>query len=205
MGAVAAARGVSSGVLQGHPDLRWREGIATRLDWADDRLWLLVEPRTVFDGITEQNKGEAADFARERSVKRYNRQLNDFIALWAGSLAGGGRDLRSLSVGEGVDAVFRLSPGTAPVLAPDELRDGSPLSRSDPDRKEQDDEPPNLQQPRRPLQPRYRARDRRPREGRPALAEALERGKRCRAGRATASAQRRALSRHQCPRAVGRG
>jgi hypothetical protein len=105
--------GVISGVVQGHPDLRWREGIATRLDWADDRLWLLVEPRTVFDGITEQNKGEAADFARERSVKRYNRQLNDFIALWAGSLAGGGGDLRSLSVREGVDAVFRLSSDTA--------------------------------------------------------------------------------------------
>ncbi len=35
----------------------WREGIGIRLDWADDRLWILIEPRTVFDGITDENRG----------------------------------------------------------------------------------------------------------------------------------------------------
>ena len=75
----------------------------------DDRLWLLVEPRTVFEGITDATKAAAADFARERAVKRYNRQLNDLIAFWAGVLAGDGGDLRALSVGDGVDAVFNLS------------------------------------------------------------------------------------------------
>jgi hypothetical protein len=105
--------GTISGVVQGHPDLKWREGIATRLDWAGDRLWLLVEPRTVFDGRTEQNKRAAADFARERTVKRYNRQLNDLIAFWAEQLAGAGDDLRALGIGDGVDAVFRLARDTA--------------------------------------------------------------------------------------------
>ena len=32
-------------------------------DWADDRLWLLFEPRTVFLGATEENKAAATDFA----------------------------------------------------------------------------------------------------------------------------------------------
>ena len=104
--------GTLSGAMTGHPELRWREGVGTRLDWADDRLWLLFEPLTVFDGITDDNKGAAADFARERTVKRYNRQLNELIAFWAAMLAGDGGDLRALGVGDGVDATFRLSSDT---------------------------------------------------------------------------------------------
>jgi hypothetical protein len=104
--------GSLSGTVTGCSELRWREGIATRLDWADDRLWLLVEPRTVFAGITDGTKAAAADFARERAVKRYNRQLNDLIAFWAGVLGGNSGDLRALNRGDGVDAVFRLSSET---------------------------------------------------------------------------------------------
>ena len=33
--------GSLSGTVKDYPELRWREGIGTRLDWADDRLWLL--------------------------------------------------------------------------------------------------------------------------------------------------------------------
>jgi hypothetical protein len=104
--------GTLSGSVAGHPELGWCEGIAIRLDWADDRLWLLVEPRTVYDGLTEDNKAAAADFARERSVRRYNRQLNDLIAFWAALLAGDGHELRALGIGDGVDATFRLSSDT---------------------------------------------------------------------------------------------
>jgi hypothetical protein len=104
--------GTLNGTIQGHPELQWREGIGTRLDWADNRLWLLIEPRTVFDGITVNNKAAAADFARERTVRRYNRQLNDLITFWSSVLAGNGSDLRALSVGDGVDAAFRLSSET---------------------------------------------------------------------------------------------
>jgi hypothetical protein len=105
--------GSLSGTVKDFPELQWREGIGTRLDWADDRLWLLVDPRTIFIGITDYNKAAAADFARERAVKRYNRQLNDLIAFWASLLAGDGGDLRALSIGDGVDAVFNLAPSTA--------------------------------------------------------------------------------------------
>ena len=101
--------GSINGTVRGFDDLHWREGIGTRLDWADDRLWLLIEPRTVFDGINDSNRAAAADFARERTVKRYNKQLNDLIVFWADLLSCGGKDLRALEVGGGVDAVFRLS------------------------------------------------------------------------------------------------
>lgn len=104
--------GTLNGAVVGHPELMWSEGIAARLDWADERLWLLIDPRTVFEGITDDNKAAAADFARERSVRRYNRQLNDLIAFWAVLLAGDGSELRALAIGDGVDAAFRLSSDT---------------------------------------------------------------------------------------------
>ena len=80
--------GTLTGSVPERPELRWREGISTRLDWADDRLWLLIDPCTVFDGIDDTNKAFAADFARERTVRRYNRQLNDLLVFWAAYLAG---------------------------------------------------------------------------------------------------------------------
>ena len=100
------------GRLSGHvnddPELRWREGFATRLDWAADRLWLLVEPRIVFDGLSDTNKAAAASFARERTIRRYNRQLHALITYWTTIIADAG-DLRALGIGAGIDARFRLS------------------------------------------------------------------------------------------------
>ena len=101
--------GTLAGNVSGHPDLNWCEGIGIRLDWADDRLWLLFEPKTVFDGINALNKSAAADFARERTVKRYNRQLNSLLEFWSTHLAQGDSDLRAYAIGDGIDAVFRVS------------------------------------------------------------------------------------------------
>ena len=55
--------GSLSGNVPGVDGLLWYEGLEVRLEWADDRLWLLLEPRTIFDGATHDNKGAAADFA----------------------------------------------------------------------------------------------------------------------------------------------
>ena len=104
--------GSLTGVVPGFPQLRWYEGVGVRLDWAHARLWLLVEPRTVFEGIADENRAAATDFARERTVKRYNRQLNELIGFWAKHLAVGD-ELRAFGIGDGVDAVFRLSGETA--------------------------------------------------------------------------------------------
>lgn len=101
------------GNVPGVPDLSWSEGVAVRLDWADDRVWIVFEPRIVFDGKTKENAGAAADFGRERTVKRYNRQLNDLFGFWAGVLAGDCQPISALGIGDGVDASFRISPETA--------------------------------------------------------------------------------------------
>ena len=102
-----------SGTVNGDRDLLWREGLAIRLGWADDRLWLLIEPATVFEGVKDENKAAAADFARERTVKRYNRILNGLIDFWAGYLARNRTEIRALDVEGGIDAIFELSRTTA--------------------------------------------------------------------------------------------
>lgn len=105
--------GSLQGTIPGIPGLRWFEGLGVRIDWADDRLWLLLEPRTVFEGTTFENKGAAADFARERTVRRYNKTLNDLIAFWAAVISDNGSELRAFGIGDGVDAVFKLGRNTS--------------------------------------------------------------------------------------------
>jgi NAD-dependent SIR2 family protein deacetylase len=101
-----------AGLVDGDRSLKWKEGVGIRLDWADDRLWLLIEPRTIFEGLSDSNRHLAADFGRERTVRRYNKQLNNLIGFWASHFAKDGGDLRALGVGNGVDAVFRLAIDT---------------------------------------------------------------------------------------------
>lgn len=102
--------GEITGTLDG--GLRWNEGVALRMEWAADRPWIVIDPRIVFVDLTPAQKAMATDFSRERSVKRYNRQLNDLIGFWSTLLAGDGGDLRALHIGDGVDAVFRLGAQT---------------------------------------------------------------------------------------------
>ena len=104
--------GTLTGVVNGNPNLRWWEGITVRLDWANGLLWLLIEPCTVFDGITDANKMAVTDFARERTIRRYNRELNDLIDFWAYHLSQDEKEMCALNTGYGVDAVFRISPFT---------------------------------------------------------------------------------------------
>lgn len=101
----------ATGTVPKHPDLRWHEGVGVRLDWADDRLWLLLDPKIVFEGVTDQTKAITADFARERTVKRYNRDLDRLIDFWAKHLAG--EALPALSIGDGIDALFAVGKNTA--------------------------------------------------------------------------------------------
>ena len=105
--------GTLTGTVKGHPGLQWTEGIGICLDWADDRLWMLFEPRTVFNGLDDDNRSAAADFARERTVRRYNGELSRLLDFWSNYFAYGGDDLRALSIGDGIDAIFQLSARTA--------------------------------------------------------------------------------------------
>jgi hypothetical protein len=105
--------GSLGGMVPKQPELRWLEGVGIRLDWADGRLWLLLEPRTVFEGLTEANRAAATDFARERTVRRYNPALNALLEFWSTLFASPQRDLPALGIGAGVDAAFRLGDVTA--------------------------------------------------------------------------------------------
>ena len=102
-----------SGCVPSESDLTWREGIAARLEWADDKLWVVFEPRTLMEGVTDENHAAATDFSRERSVKRYNRFLNELISFWGDLLAADGRELRALNASSGVDAAFVLGTTTS--------------------------------------------------------------------------------------------
>jgi len=99
------------GQVPGHAEIRWREGVAVRLEWADERLWLVLDPRLIFDGVTDDTKAAVADFSRERTVRRYNPAMNNLVAFWSAALAG--RDLRSLAIGDGIDARFTVGRSNA--------------------------------------------------------------------------------------------
>jgi hypothetical protein len=70
-----------------------------------------MDPRLVFDGLTDQTRAAAADFSQKRTVKRYNQSLNNLVSFWSFALSG--RDLRALSIGDGVDAVFKIGRSNA--------------------------------------------------------------------------------------------
>ena len=113
MGPLKSLAGSLGGTVARHPELSWREGLGIRLDWADERLWLLLEPRTVFEGITQANRTAATDFARERTIRRYNQTLNALLSFWSTLFASPQRDVLALGINAGVDAAFRLGDTTA--------------------------------------------------------------------------------------------
>ena len=103
--------GQISGTVPKNRDIFWREGVGLRLEWASDQLWLLLEPRIVFDCASEETKAVRSDFARERTVRRYNQMLDKLIDYWSCRLAG--ENMRSLGIGDGLDAAFTVGKRTA--------------------------------------------------------------------------------------------
>ena len=79
--------GSLEGALDGHSGLRWKEGVG-------DRLWMLFEPRVVFDGVDYSNRTAAALFGRRRTARRYNQSLDQLLQVWSVHLAKGGEPLR---------------------------------------------------------------------------------------------------------------
>ena len=92
-------------------DIIWREAVGLRLDWASDQLWLLVEPRMIFDAGSEETKAITSDFARERTARRYNQMLDKLIQFWTNRFAA--EDLRTFAIGDGLDAVFDIGRRSA--------------------------------------------------------------------------------------------
>jgi hypothetical protein len=105
--------GTLTGTVNGIPELTWFEGVALRLEWTNDLLWLVFDPTIGFEGTTQENRAAAADFGREHTFDRYNPKLNDLIEFWAGLLREDGQPLRALNIADGVDAAFTFIARTA--------------------------------------------------------------------------------------------
>lgn len=101
------------GTVRGFPGLHWREGCAVRLEWAADNLWLLLEPGPIFLDLSAETKVAAASFGRERTFKRYNRNLDSLVDFWSSYLYGEGEEIHALGVATGVDAPFKFGQRTA--------------------------------------------------------------------------------------------
>jgi len=93
--------------------LLWFEGLEVRLEWANDLMWLLFEPRIVFEGMDADSKSTAADFAREKTARRYNAETDTLLSSWASLLWQRGRNFSFAGGEPSEDLSFVLSRRTA--------------------------------------------------------------------------------------------
>lgn len=100
------AVGPIAGSVDGAPEVRWWEGVSLRLDWVADQLCLLFDPRPVMDGLTEANRFVAAEFSRERTVRRYNTDVSRLLDFWAAHLFSGGTPMAALDDAVEMNARF---------------------------------------------------------------------------------------------------
>lgn len=96
--------------------LRWCEAIRVKLDRRLDRLWLLFDPAVWIEDTEDVDAIEAAkEFVQGRLAGRFNASVNKVFDGWAEVIAGNApvAELRAFGIGDGVDAVFRVSKTTA--------------------------------------------------------------------------------------------
>jgi hypothetical protein len=102
------------GVVDG-TSIDWVEVCSLRLDHRDDRLWLLLDPRTHLiwnDEASPEDKNKAKDFVRERMARRYNSQSNDLLESWRTILLGTDKRDVTLTAGpftKGIGASFTIN------------------------------------------------------------------------------------------------
>ncbi|MDP1693731.1 MAG: hypothetical protein Q8L49_17580 [Burkholderiaceae bacterium] len=99
----------------------YSEGLAVRLELADDRWWLVFEPTTFIDILAAQGDDDKArvqaewdtadEWRRERWAQRYNRAWSNILDAWVELLTrarGSRHSPYSLTVADGIDATFEL-------------------------------------------------------------------------------------------------
>ncbi|NUT62800.1 SIR2 family protein [Herbaspirillum sp. C9C3] len=129
----AAYEGSLTGIVQevGHP---FNEGIHLKLEKIESRWWCGFEPFTFVDVPAEDrekienSEGDglgrpaarapdaSASWRRERWVKKYNKNWDAIIKAWTTLLTSASENSVAaigLDDGDGIDAIFRLSPVTA--------------------------------------------------------------------------------------------
>lgn len=142
LNALAAIEGGFTGIVS-NTDTAWFDAALVKLTRKLDRLWLLFEPSVWIDwpaatapeseqhnfgtevlldsddALTDIRRKAIQEFTRERSARRYNRQLLAWMDAWVsllvgpGNVADGDTSVRCFGVGDGIDAVFKLARTTA--------------------------------------------------------------------------------------------
>jgi len=115
LAALREATGEVSGVVAG-TTLKWVEAVELRLEYRLGRLFLVFEPTIWAEGTEDERVFERRmDFIRERLAARFNPVWNRLLDAWSRVIVGDASEteLRAFGIGEGVDAVFRLSRTTA--------------------------------------------------------------------------------------------
>lgn len=99
----------------------YSEGLAVRLELADDRWWLVFEPTTFIDIQAAQDDDDRAraqaewdtadEWRRERWAQKYNRAWSNILDAWVELLTrarGSRHSTYSLATADGIDATFEL-------------------------------------------------------------------------------------------------
>lgn len=100
----------------GKSGLGWSEAIMLRLEFRLGHLWLLFEPTVwIHRGKGVELDDAAREFVRGRAAGRFNTTWNELIEEWKNLLVAGvaEREVRAFGIGDGIDAVFKLSSVTA--------------------------------------------------------------------------------------------
>ncbi|MBI1235537.1 MAG: SIR2 family protein [Alphaproteobacteria bacterium] len=111
------AAGAVSG-RTGGGNVTWAECCELRFDFRLDRLWVLLNPTIVLDleeaEVTEAQAEEAKQFARERRVQRYNKQVDAMLSGWCEAIFGPGNEALDIGIdgGTGIGARFEVMPVT---------------------------------------------------------------------------------------------
>lgn len=103
-----------NGIVPG-TNIEWAEVCGLRLDYRDEQLWLLLNPRTGIiwnDAVSLEDGKKAKNFVRERMAKRYNSHANCLLESWKSILLGTSQGEVTLAVGpfrRGMAASFTIN------------------------------------------------------------------------------------------------
>ena len=101
-----------------HTTLSWAEAISVRLEFALDRVWLVLEPTVLGSRVsgdhTDEERRLRKEFVRERLATRYNKKWNQLLDAWIGVLSGRNDEWTVTAFGltAGVDASFTIHATT---------------------------------------------------------------------------------------------
>jgi len=85
--------GSISANIRGLADVHWSEAVSIRVEERNGVLWLLLRPDIWISPLKARQ--EAAEFLRQKKLKRYNSQSYELLSAWIGILVGPIGGLRS--------------------------------------------------------------------------------------------------------------